>query len=289
MSTYININLEYKDKKYIQDGFDIFKKVEKSLSSYDKNAKIYKLNHSLHVELDEYSYEALELCKKYYKQTDGFFDITVGTITKGLYRFGENQRVPSKDELNKAKLSMDALHVENKSARIKNGIKIDLGGMGKGYGVDKVVEFYKKNAVRDGIISASGDIRCLSMCEMHIQNPFNDNSLVFFKTKQDDLGISTSGNYERYVKNKNNNHLINPKLKQAQTNFISITLIGKISSADLDAYATAASVMPVDKAYEFLDLLGIGYIVLQSDYKLFMSENIDEFTKDLVINYAVKK
>ena len=289
MSTYITINLDVKDEKYIEKGFDIFKDVEKSLSSYDKNAKIYKLNHSLHVELDDYTYEALQLSKKYYKDTNGYFDVTIGSITKDLYRFGESQRVPNFDELTNAKLSMNSLHVEPRFAKIIKGMKVDLGGMGKGFGVDKVVEFYKQDGVKKGVISASGDIRCLSTCRVDVQNPFSNTSLVSFKTAKDNLGVSTSGNYERFVKSKKNNHLINPKKKQSQVNFISITLIGGPSSADLDAYTTAASVMPNDRAYEFLNSLGVGYIVLDSDKKLFISENIETYVKDLVINYAVKK
>ena len=289
MSTYITINLDANDEKYIQKGFDIFKDVEKSLSSYDENAKIYKLNHSLHVELDEYSYEALQLSKKYYKKTNGYFDVTIGSITKDLYRFGKDECVPSKQELHQAKTSMSSLHVERKSANIIKGIKVDLGGMGKGFGVDKVVEFYKQHGVKKGVVSASGDIRCLSTCRVDVQNPFSDTSLVNFETAKDDLGVSTSGNYERFVKNKKNNHLINPKKKESQTNFISITLIASINSADLDAYATASSVMPLEKAYDFLDSLGVGYIVLQSDKKLVISDNIKQFTKDLVVNYTMKK
>jgi len=289
MSTYATITLEEKNKSYIQKGFDIFKDVEKSLSSYDKNAKIYKLNHSLHVELDDYTYEALQLSKKYYKNTNGYFDVTIGSITKDLYRFGADERVPNSTELLKAKLSIDSLHVEPKFAKITKGIKVDLGGMGKGFGVDKVVEFYKQHGVKKGVVSASGDIRCISTCRINVNNPFSDTSLVSFRTAQDDLGVSTSGNYERFVKSKKNNHLIDPKRKESQANFISITLVGDLDSADLDAYATAASVMPNDRAYEFLNSLGVGYIVLDSDKKLFISENIETYAKDLVINYAVKK
>ena len=131
MSTYITINLDVKDEKYIQKGFDIFKDVEMSLSSYDKNAKIYKLNHSLHVELDDYTYEALQLSKKYHKNTNGYFNVTIGSITKDLYRFGKDEQVPSYAELLKAKLSIDSLHVEPRFAKITKGIKVDLGGMGR--------------------------------------------------------------------------------------------------------------------------------------------------------------
>lgn len=290
MSTYINITLEQEQRRLIEDGFNIFKDIEKSISSFDENSKIYILNNNLHVELDNYTYEALVLSKRFYKDTDGYFDVTIGSITKDLYRFGLEQRVPTKTQLLKANINLSKLYIDKKRANITKGMKIDLGGMGKGYAVDKVAEYLKRNNVKKGIISASGDIRCLSTCTMNVQNPFVlKEALVSFKTLKDDLGISTSGNYNRYVDSKENNHLINPKIKKSQTKFVSITLIGKIGSADLDAYTTAASVMPKEKAYEFLDSLDVAYIVLQSDKKLFISKNINKFTKELVLNYAIKK
>ena len=289
MGTYINILVDKEDGKYIEDGFKIFKDVDASLSSFNKQSKIYKLNNTLHVEPDAYTYEALKLSQKYHKKTAGFFDVSVGSITKDLYRFGEDEKIPSDAELQKAKLGLESLHVENNRASIKKGMKIDLGGMGKGFAVDKVVEFYKLKGVKKGIISASGDIRCLSTCRMEVQNPFVDDSLVSFYTLKDDLGISTSGIYNRYVDTQKNNHLINPQKKQPQKEFISITLIGSIPNADLDAYTTAASVMPKEVSYMFLDSIGVGYIILESDKKLYISSNIEKYTKDLVVNYAVKK
>ena len=161
--------------------------------------------------------------------------------------------------------------------------------MGKGFAVDKVAQFFRSKGVVDAVISASGDIRCLSTCSLHVQDPFSDKPLVVFETSKKDFGITTSGNYNRYVDSTKNNHLINPKQKRSQTKFISITLVGDMPSSDLDAYATASSVMPTNKAYRFLESLGVGYIVLESEGELVVSDNLSEYTKNLVINYTVKK
>ncbi|MDQ7069017.1 MAG: FAD:protein FMN transferase [Sulfurimonas sp.] len=58
-----------------------------------------------------------------------------------------------------------------------------------------------------------------------------------------------------------NNHLINPKTKESQKSFISLTLISTLPNSDIDAYATAASVMPKELAYRFLNSLDVGYII----------------------------
>lgn len=282
MSTFITIKTDKKNEKYIEDGFEIMKSVDMSLSSYNKDAKVFLLNKNLHVSLDAYLYEALSLCKYYYKVSYGYFDITVGSITKDLYRFGEDERVASALELKSAKIDFNALKFNEKEAFIKDGMKVDLGGMGKGFGVQKVADYFKKMQIDDAIISASGDIRCLSTCKIEVQDPFNQDSyLLSFDTLREDMGISTSGNYNRYVITKENNHLIDPKAKKPQTLFASITLIGAMSSASLDAYATAASVMPIERAYQFLDSLDVGYIIVQSDKEVIMSRDIAKYIKNL--------
>lgn len=281
MGTYISISLEPKNQKHIQKGFEVFKAVDSSLSSYKPNSDITQLNLHKESTLSKYSYEALLLSQKYYQKTNGFFDVSIGSITKDLYAFGEEERLPTKSELQNAFISFNGLDFNQTDAKIQKGMKIDLGGMGKGFGVDKVVAYLKKEDVESGIIRASGDIRCLNRCEINVQDPFSQGVLASFKTLHKDTGISTSGNYNRYVESTKNNHLINPKNKRSQTVFVSITLVSKMKSSDLDAYATAASVMPKAKAYKFLDSLNLGYLILQSDGVMLCSNNLSKFIEIL--------
>lgn len=290
MSTFVTITTDERDADFITDGFEIIKEVDISLSSYSPDAKIYQLNKNRHVELDSLSYEALLLSKKYYLQTDGYFDITIGSITKDLYRFGEKERVASLDELADANVKFGALRFNEKEAFLEEGAKVDLGGMGKGFSVDKAAEYFRNKNAKSVVIAASGDIRCLSSCRIEVQDPLKeDDVLLSFETVENDMGITTSGNYNRYVASTKNNHLIDPKAKKPQSLFISITLVSHLSSSDLDAYATAASVMPLKRAYRFLDSLEVGYIVLQSDEELVISKNISEYTKNLLIRDTLKK
>ncbi len=289
MGTFITVSVEEKDKKYIEDGFRIIKDVENSLSSYKKTTPIFKLNRDKKAKLDSYSYEALRLSQKYYKRSGGYFDITIGSITKDLYRFGEDERAPKMQELQEAFVSFDALSFCKTEARLNKFTKLDLGGMGKGFGVDKVVAYFKKNAVERAVISLSGDIRCLATCSIDIQDPFSDTVFASFQTRKSETGISTSGNYNRYVDSVEYNHLINPKSKLSQKSFSSITLIATLPNSDLDAYATAASVMPIKKAYSFLNSLNLAYIVIQNDKELIFSDNLYYYVKELVFKETSKK
>ena len=283
MGTFITLSLEEKNKNSIEEGFSIMKDVELALSSYDITAQIYKLNHNKKTDINQYTYEALSLSKKYYEQTNGYFDITVGSITEDLYRFGRNERVPHAKELEDAHVNFKGLFFNIKEASLRENIKVDLGGMGKGFGVDKVSDYFKSKNITKAVIAASGDIRCLDECHIDVQNPHAENYLASFDTLNKETGVSTSGNYQRYVESTENNHLINPKQKKPAQNFISITLISHMPSSDLDAYATATSVMPKEKTYIFLESMPIAYIILESDGKLIVSKNINEFVKNLKI------
>ncbi len=283
MGTFISISTAQENKIHIQKGFAIISDVEMSLSSYKKKALVSKLNHEKKTNLDENLFEALQLSQKYYQETNGYFNIAIGSITKGLYRFGEQERIPHAKELKEANVDLKGLHFNKSEAFLDQNTTIDLGGMGKGFGVDKVAHYFKSKNIVQAVIAASGDIRCLGECHTNIQNPHAENFLASFDTLKDETGISTSGNYNRYVKSVKNNHLINPKSKKSEQNFSSITLISDISSSDLDAYTTAVSVMPKEQAYSFLASKPLAYIILQSDAKLVVSKNSKQFIKNLKI------
>jgi thiamine biosynthesis lipoprotein len=280
MGTFVSISIDAEHKALISPAFYILKNIDASLSSFNANSPIYKLNHQKSARLNRYSYEALKLSLEYYKETDGYFDIAVGKITKDLYRFGLDERVASQEALKKASTDIHGLLFNKEEAIITDNIKIDLGGMGKGYGVDKLTAFLNSHDVVNAVIALSGDIRCIGACNIAVNNPLRaQGTLASFSMTNS--GVSTSGNYNRYVKDVKHNHLINPKNKTSQKNFISVTLISKLPSATLDAYATAVSVMSEAKAYAFLDAKKIAYIILQTDKKLVVSKNIQNYVSHL--------
>lgn len=285
MGTYVTVSLEQDKLELSKAVFERLKKVEMALSSYDKNAEIYRLNHEHEVQISADTYEALSLSRSYYEKTNGYFDITIGSITKGLFHFGEEERIPTPKELLEAKIDFKGLHFTQTKAWIEEGVKVDLGGMGKGFGVDKAVQLLKEQGMSRGVVALSGDIFCLHTCEMSIQDPFSESVLARFTMAQKNTAISTSGNYRRYVQSSQYNHLINPKTRASQKTFASISLISdRYSNSDLDAYATAASVMPKREAFAFLNsFIGLGYLVVSNDKKMMMNEAFKTLTKELEV------
>lgn len=284
MGTFVTLTLPEEQKELFKPAFHIVTQVDNSLSSYKPNSIISKLNHNKHVQVDFYAYNALSLAKRYYAITNGYFDIAIGSVTRQRYHFGESEKVPTLAELSDANVSLQGLYIDEHHASITQGMVIDLGGMGKGYGVDRVVHFLQHKGVQQGIVAFSGDIRCLHRCTIAINNPFSNMPLATFQTKYKDMAISTSGIYNRYVQDMNHNHLINPKTKHSQKQYISVTLISELSNSDIDAFATAFSVMPQKEGFAFLKRLDIAYIVWKKDGGVLLSDNLFKYIDSLTID-----
>ena len=282
MGTFAFVTVDKPNAKVADTVFSRMKSVEHSLSSFKENGGVYRLNQYRSIIADDELIEAIKLSKKFFSDTLGYFDITIGSITKQLYRFGtKDSKIPEQIEVKQAKIGLDKIHLEGRRVTIEPGIFIDLGGMGKGFAIDKAAEELLKRGVKWGIIGLSGDIKCIGSCNVSIQNPFGEGTIAQITSNAEQTAISTSGNYRRYVGSKRYSHLIDPKLKRSERYFASVTLFGKLSNATLDAYATAVTVMPPEMALRFLQRHSdIGYLLVASNGMILRkSESIKLFSK----------
>jgi len=120
MGTYVTITLPQKNNTAISASFDLIQKIEDSLSTYDPKATLSKLNQTHTVPYDTYLAEAITLSKNYYKETNGYFDITIGSISKKLYHFGEEKTYsPSEKALKKGYQWRDEISRDFRPATIK--------------------------------------------------------------------------------------------------------------------------------------------------------------------------
>ena len=272
MGTYVTISLPEKQNRDISLSFDLIQTIEDSLSTYDTNATLAKLNRTHLVPYDTYLAEAIKLSKAYYKETNGYFDITIGSISKKLYHFGEEKTYsPSKEALKKAVLNIGGIHLNEYNISTDEHIVMDLGGMGKGYAVDQVAMYLKEKNITRGVIALSGDIQCVDRCEIYLQSPFSEETFARINTLHPHTSISTSGTYRRYATKKSEHHLIDPKTAMQGRAFISVSLFTLSNNSKIDAYATAVSVMPKEKALAFLKKHNkIGYVLVEPDGNVIM-------------------
>lgn len=277
MGTFATIKTPSDSAQCIEAAFERMDAVEKALSSYDPQADIARLNRTHDTRIAPDTREALQKATRYHIQSGGYFDITIGSVTKGLFRFGEDERLPDDTELAAAKIGYEALEFNATHAKTGEGITLDLGGFGKGFGVDKGMQSLKACGVTEAVVALSGDIRCLGACRLAVENPKGGAPLMQFTTRMAEGGISTSGTYRRYVQDEKHHHLINPHTKRPEADFVSVTLIGTAENSDLDAWTTAAAVMPAPKARTFLRSLPVGWILVYPDGSRELSPNLEHF------------
>ena len=274
MGTLIGVNVE--DQNLSDEVFFLFSDLDNRLSTYKADSEISRLNRDLDLNVSEVTRRVLERSMEMSRISNGAFDVTIGSVTHGAYRFGyDNEHLPSKQQLQKSEKYVGAhrMKVEGNHVTLLANTIIDLGGIGKGYAVDLAMDMLQKRGVIRSVVAASGDVGCLGECTIEIQDPFHPSGHIATITSTlPRLAVSTSGNYERYIKNKTHNHLIDPKTGISQQRYASITLIDTSDNTRIDALATAVSIMEENKAIAMLKKLKISYVFIRNDGTMVESE-----------------
>lgn len=268
------ISVKSSNASVIDEVFALFVQLDQTLSTYKADSEISRLNAVGTLEVSDSTREILERSIEMSRLSGGVFDVTIGTLTHGAYRFGKTERIPTSDQLREGvkHVGYRQLRLKGNHASLSAGSIIDLGGIGKGFAVDQAMDLLQKRGVKEAVVAASGDIGCIGACRVSITDPFRPQGI--YKTLYSSwprFAISTSGNYERYIKHKGYNHLLNPKTGDAEQLFASVTLYGPDDNTKLDALATAVAIMPLDKALALLKREKIGYVLMLNNGTIYQS------------------
>ena len=91
---------------------------------------------------------------------------------------------PSKKDLQNAHLNIDGIHIDKNYIITDNNISIDLGGMGKGYGADKVAEYLDEQNITEGISRTQWRYQMFRLsCEIYLQSPYSEQTFAKIKSK----------------------------------------------------------------------------------------------------------
>lgn len=187
----------------------------------------------------------------------GVFDITIGNVTK-LWDFGgNNQRLPSDDEIKTAlgSVGYKNVSISGNAVQIKKGQSLDLGAVGKGFVCDKIKELLDKGRTKSAVVSVGGSLLIYGnrTFSVGIVNPDNDKqSMGTLKLK--DTCVSTSGNYEKYFEQdgKRYHHILNATTGYPATSeFKSVTVVCE-SGLISDALSTVCYIAGYRKSVEIL-------------------------------------
>ncbi|MBU2951310.1 FAD:protein FMN transferase [Tamlana agarivorans] len=257
----------YNSEVNYKTQFDsLFAVVNNSMSTYQDNSIISKLNDNELVEIDDHFAYVFEASKIIYKETDGAFDPTIGAVVNA-WDFGPKGEIEELDTL-----SIDWLmrsvglkqvtRIDNKIIKPK-GTFLDFNAIAKGYGVDMIGEYLESQNVNDYLVEIGGEIRTRGAnvekkhpWKVGIERPNfeGEHSILDVVILKDDA-MATSGTYRKFKIDKEGKryaHIIDPKTGfPSKTNLLSISVIHE-NCMTADAYATAFKSMGLEKVKAFV-------------------------------------
>jgi len=214
----------------------------------------------------------------------GGFDITVGPLTQ-LWRMARERGIPPPAEKLKQKLGLVnfrnvMIDQEEKVFLKKRGMSIDLGGIAKGYAVDRAFEVLRTLGYKNLIVNAGGDLRVGGSkldqpWSIGIQDPRSSEKIMATVTISDSA-IATSGDYEKFFiyQGKRYHHIFNPKDGLPSDGCQSVTIICKEGMV-ADALATAVFVLGPEKGYVLCQKLkGVDCLIVDKEGKIILAPGL---------------
>lgn len=257
-------NITYQSDKDLKKEIEgELHKVDNSLSPFNKNSIITKVNNNQPVRVNEMFIEVFDLAEQVSKETNGAFDITVAPLVNA-WGFGFKHGIdPNKHVIDSLRSIVGYQKVSllgNKVKKQDKRIMLDCSGIAKGYGSDVVARYLRKNGIKNFMIEIGGEVVTSGLNEKRtpwrigVTKP-TDDSLNMNQELQTvlnvtDKAMATSGNYRNfyYKGGKKYAHTIDPKTGYpVQHNILSSTVLAS-NCATADAYATSFMVLGLDGA-----------------------------------------
>lgn len=245
----------------------IFHVINKSMSTYQTNSIISKINRSESVLLDEHFIKVFDAAKDVHKKTEGVFDPTIGILVNA-WDFGPEGEIKDLDSLkiNELMQSVDFDKVSRFEDRLTKQDKstfLDFNAIAKGYAVDVISEFLESKNINNYLVEIGGEIRGKGISidkqspwKIGVENPNFDGTQSILKAiSLQDASMATSGTYRKYKVDAEGNryaHIIDPKTGYpSKTNLLSVSVIAD-DCMTADAYATAFKAMGIETVKDFL-------------------------------------
>jgi thiamine biosynthesis lipoprotein len=219
--------------------------------------------------------------------TQGSFDITYESVGQH-YDFREHQRPDAatvEDELLNIDYRFIELDAANRTVHFqRQGVRINLGGIAKGYVVERGIDILRSKGVENAIVTAGGDSRLLGDRRgrpwmVGIRDPRKDGEVAISVPLQDEA-ISTSGDYERFFEEDGvrYHHIIQPGTGVPASGIHSATVFGP-DAVTTDALSTSVFVMGVDLGLRMIATLpDYESIVIDARGQVFFSDGLEQPT-----------
>jgi thiamine biosynthesis lipoprotein len=290
MGTVVTVELlpadEPRGRALIAQVMDEMQRIDALMSSYKPDSELSRINATAADNPVPVSPELFRLIQKalaYSALTGGAFDITYASAGYLYdYRAGIHPDAPA------LKAALPAINYRFVTADKSNntigfqraGMRIDLGGIAKGYAVDRCIDILRQAGIRNALVSAGGDTRVIGRRTDHpwnvgIRDPRKRDGVVSV-IPQEDSAISTSGDYERYFEEGGvrYHHILDPQSGDSARALRSVSIIGDLA-IDTDALSTSVFVLGVEKGLELVNSLpNTEAIIIDNEGRLHYSEGL---------------
>lgn len=215
------------------------------------------------------------LGKKFTTLSDGLFNPAIGKLIK-LWGFNKGEHetgIPPDDadiqKLVKAHPSMNDIEIDGIRMRSRNAdVFLDVGGFGKGYGIQRTIDSLRAMGIENAIINAGGDLQAIGShgkrpWRVAIRHPRQEKTVLAYIDLKNNESVFTSGDYERFYiyKGKRYHHILDPRTGYPATEAQSVTVI-HTDPALADAASTALFVAGAKDWARIAKKMGITYVLL---------------------------
>ena len=271
-------------------GFAEIRRLEELLSTWISTSELSRVNASAGVRPVHVGTETLTVVHRAMQaaeMTDGGFNIAIGPAVEA-WSVADGQRIPEESELDALRplVNLQAVHVDVREQTIyleKSGMRIDVGGIGKGYASDQAVEALRRAGAIAGVVALSGDIKTFGRMPggkkfpIGIQHPRQDGSVLVWIDLQDEA-ISTAGDYERFFERDGvrYHHILDPRTLQPARGCQSVTVIAR-EGVWADGLDTGIFVMGAELGMRLVEALpDVEAIIVDAEGHLLVSSGLKQ-------------
>ncbi len=253
----------------IDKSFRELRRLDAIMSRHLADSPLNKINGlagQTWIKVDQDLYNVIKASIHYSQMTDGAFDITIAPLIDLWKASKSTNHVPKQVNINKVLKSVhyNCIKIHPKLPMISlahRGVAIDLGAIGKGYAISKILTILKNYSFKSikinfgGQIYLAGSSKDSDSWKVGIRDPLSRNHVLMWVHARN-KSVSTSGGYERYVTigGKRYSHILNPKTGYPVSHILSATVISK-DPIMADALSTAISVMPIKDSISLIHRL----------------------------------
>ena len=268
-------------------GFQEIRRLEQLLSTWIETSELSLLNQAAGrepVPVSADTFDLLTRAMEAAEYTDGGFNIAIGPVVQ-LWSVTEAQRIPSAMELEIAKPYVDYRRIRLDPVRRtvfleKAGMRLDVGGIGKGFAAEKAAAVMRELGATGGLVAAAGDFRMFgrradgTAWPIGILHP-RESGKVLGTLDATDEAVSTSGDYERFfIKDGiRYHHILDPETLQPARLCQSVTILAP-DATWADALATGVFVMGPVKGMALIERLGFGAVIVDAAGRVTVSSRL---------------